>query len=426
VASDAESARGRPWKRRGPLVEDIQRHLRKAIFEGRYPPGTRLRQEQLAEELNVSRTPLREALRVLQNEGTLTSTPGRGVEVPPASLDDLLAASQFREALEGVAARLAAEGPGKALRPRLEKVLNRQHEVLEEGDDMVEFSARDADFHVAIVEATGNKYLPPQSAVIRMTTQVFRHLLLGYRRIDAERSIADHRRIAEAIYQGDGIAAEHWARAHIRIAIAAVADARASGPWRPTDGAAAELSFFSEEEARTLAAAADRIFPADDSSPGASALGAVEFLDRQLAGSWGAGEKLYREGPFLPSPDGRHGWQSPLTPADAYRQGLRALDRVAQERHGSPFADLAPGAQDALLTACQRGEAEADFGENLSAAEFFRLLRVNVVEGLFSDPRHGGNRDGRGWRWLGFPAAHAAYAIPQPDEEDGTAAVEEP
>jgi gluconate 2-dehydrogenase gamma chain len=424
VSSEPESAQGRPWKRRGPLVEDIQRHLRKAIFEGRYPPGTRLRQEQLAEELHVSRTPLREALRVLENEGTLTSTPGRGVEVPPASLDDLLAASQFREALEGVAARLAAEGPGMALRRRLEKVLRRQREVLEKGDDMVEFSARDADFHVAILESTQNKYLPAQSAVIRMTTQVFRHLLLGYRRIDAERSIADHMRIAEAIYQRDGIAAEHWARAHIRIAIAAVADARANGPWRPSEGTAPQLSFLNAEEARTLAAAADRVFPADDSSPAASALGAVEFIDRQLAGGWGAGEKLYRQGPFPPSPDGRHGWQSPLTPAEAYRRGLGALDAIARERHGAAFADLAPAAQDALLGACERGEVEADFGENLSAAEFFRLLRGNVVEGLFSDPRHGGNRDGRGWSWLGFPAAHAAYAVPRPEDEDGTAAVE--
>jgi DNA-binding GntR family transcriptional regulator len=225
------------WKRPGALVEDIQQHLRQAIFDGRYPPGTRLRQEQLADELKVSRTPLREALRVLQNEGILTSTPGRGVEVPFASLDDLLAASQFREVLEGVAARLAAEGPGETLLPKLDALLVRQRQILDEGADMVEFAVRDADFHVAILEATGNKYLPAQGAVIRMSTQVFRHLLLGFDRVDAERAIEDHKRIAEAIAEGDGIGAEQWARAHIRVAIAAVGDAREAKPGRKKSSA---------------------------------------------------------------------------------------------------------------------------------------------------------------------------------------------
>jgi DNA-binding GntR family transcriptional regulator len=232
VSPEGEPSDGRAWRRPGPLVEDIQQHLREAIFDGRYPPGTRLRQEQLAEELSVSRTPLREALRVLTNEGILTSTPGRGVEVPFASLDDLLAASQFREVLEGVSARLAAEGPAEALMPELDGILHRQRETLAEGGDMVEFSARDADFHVAILEAAGNKYLPSQGAVIRMTTQVFRHLLLGFDRVDAARSIEDHKRIAEAIYEGDGLGAEQWARAHIRVAIAAVRDAREDKPGR--------------------------------------------------------------------------------------------------------------------------------------------------------------------------------------------------
>jgi DNA-binding GntR family transcriptional regulator len=225
------------WRRSGALVEDIQQHLRQAIFNGRYPPGTRLRQEQLAEELSVSRTPLREALRVLQNEGVLSATPGRGVEVPFANLDDMLAASQFREALEGVAARLTAEGPADSLMPKLDGLLLRQRQILEVDGDMVEFSACDADFHVAILEAAGNKYLPPQGAVIRMSTQVFRHLLLGFDRVDAERAIEDHKRIAEAIYEGDGIGAEQWARAHIRVAIAAVGDAREAKPGRKKSSA---------------------------------------------------------------------------------------------------------------------------------------------------------------------------------------------
>jgi gluconate 2-dehydrogenase gamma chain len=173
------------------------------------------------------------------------------------------------------------------------------------------------------------------------------------------------------------------------------------------------LAFFTPVEARAIAAVADRIFPADGGSPSATELGAVEFIDAQLAGPWGQGDRLYRQGPFFPSPDGGHGWQSPLSPAEAYRHGLLTLDLLAHFRHGAVFAELVPDVQDALLSLCERGETNADFGENLGADEFFVLLRTNVVEALFADPRHGGNRDGRGWRWLGFPESRARYAEPE-------------
>jgi DNA-binding GntR family transcriptional regulator len=214
------------WERPPALVEDIQQHLRRSIFSGRYPPGTRLRQEQLAEELNVSRTPLREALRVLQNEGILTSSPGRSVVVASASLDDSLAACQFREVVEGVGARLAAQGPGEKLRTQLESLLQRQREVADAANwDESAFMERDADFHVAVLESTDNKYLRSQVPLVRMATQVFGPLL-GFEQPDAHRAILEHQRIAEAIFEGDGVAAEQWARAHIRVAIAAVAHAQ--------------------------------------------------------------------------------------------------------------------------------------------------------------------------------------------------------
>jgi DNA-binding GntR family transcriptional regulator len=215
------------WQRPPALVEDIQQHLRQSIFSGRYPPGTRLRQEQLAEELNVSRTPLREALRVLQNEGILTSSPGRSVVVASASLDDSLAACQFREVVEGLAARLNADAPDLSLKPRLDAILEQQREVAGSSTwDKSAFMQRDADFHVAILEATGNKYLRSQVPLVRMATQVFGPLL-GFDQPDAERSILEHQRISEAIFEGDGIGAEQWARAHIRVAIAAVQHAKA-------------------------------------------------------------------------------------------------------------------------------------------------------------------------------------------------------
>jgi gluconate 2-dehydrogenase gamma chain len=168
--------------------------------------------------------------------------------------------------------------------------------------------------------------------------------------------------------------------------------------------------FLQPDQARALAAAADRIFPGDGDSPSASALGAVEYIDGQLAGPWGQGDHLYRQGPFPAPQDSGHGWQSPLTPAEVYAHGLAALDEIARARHGAAFAELPPEAQDELLHACERGEVEADFGEGRSAAQFFALLKLNVVEGVFADPRYGGNRDFGGWRFIGFPEERARYA----------------
>jgi gluconate 2-dehydrogenase gamma chain len=191
-----------------------------------------------------------------------------------------------------------------------------------------------------------------------------------------------------------------------------------------TGAGAGELEFLDQSEARILAAAADRIFPADDDSPAASELGAVRFIDRQLAGGWGAGAMQYRHGPFRRWAGGGDGWQSPLTPAEAYRHGLAALDRGARARHGSGFAELGPADQDPLLVACERGGLEDEFGVELAPREFLELLRANVVEGLFSDPRYGGNLEGRGWSWLGFPASHVGYPAtdgiaPPPPGSDG-------
>ena len=94
------------------LVDEIQDHLREQIYAGRYPPGTRLLQEQIAEELDVSRTPLREALRVLEHEGLLSLTRGNGVEVVSVQRKRFLDALVLRAVVDGAAARTVAQrGP---------------------------------------------------------------------------------------------------------------------------------------------------------------------------------------------------------------------------------------------------------------------------------------------------------------------------
>lgn len=145
-----------------------------------------------------------------------------------------------------------------------------------------------------------------------------------------------------------------------------------------------------------LAALVERVFP------GAGEMGAVSYIEGQLASSWGRGEDMYRDGPFWAPQDSGHGWQSPLVPREVYAHGIDALERHARAQYGEPFAALAPASQDAALGALERGEVAV--AADMTSDAFFTLVRENVLEGVFGDPRHGGNRDGAGWRWLGYPA----------------------
>jgi gluconate 2-dehydrogenase gamma chain len=132
-----------------------------------------------------------------------------------------------------------------------------------------------------------------------------------------------------------------------------------------------------------------------------------EFIDRQLAGPWGAGLQFYAAGPFA-SGTPRQGYQLPHTPAALVREGLARLRPVAGERLGGRRLEEArPEELDALLRSLERGETRLD---PIPSAVFFRQLLDLAMEGFFSDPVYGGNRGMAGWKLVGFPGAHATYA----------------
>jgi gluconate 2-dehydrogenase gamma chain len=164
--------------------------------------------------------------------------------------------------------------------------------------------------------------------------------------------------------------------------------------------------FFNGEEARTADAALARVIPADENGPGAREAGVVVFLDRQLAGAWGHGDHFYRKGPFLPGTP-QQGYQLAFTPAEMFRLGFAKLEENAHKLRGAAFADLTPEQQDELLAQAEHGRL--DFGV-LPSAAFFASLVDATMEGFFSDPIHGGNRDMIGWKLVGFPGVHASYA----------------
>lgn len=140
------------------------------------------------------------------------------------------------------------------------------------------------------------------------------------------------------------------------------------------------LRFFTETEALIVAAAAARIFPSDDTGPGAREAGVAIFIDRQLAGPYGKDRFRYTQPPFEDAPR-EFGYQGSATPRQIYRDGLKTLQG---------FHLLAPGAQDKAL-------------RKIASTLFFSILRQNTIEGVFSDPMHGGNVDMVGWQLIGFP-----------------------
>lgn len=185
-------------------------------------------------------------------------------------------------------------------------------------------------------------------------------------------------------------------------------------PWRDglTDAPEAAVSgdwrYLSLTEAGFLTAAADRLIPPDESGPSASQAGVVIFLDRQLAGEYGAGAHFYLEGPWANGTD-TQGYQSRFTPAQFYRHAISAIaTAVGHTNKGKAFEALDPGAQDALLKQMESGLLE--LGGPITSKAFFAMFLQNVLEGYFSDPIYGGNKGGSAWAMIGFPGAHYDYS----------------
>jgi gluconate 2-dehydrogenase gamma chain len=156
-----------------------------------------------------------------------------------------------------------------------------------------------------------------------------------------------------------------------------------------------------------IVAAVDTLIPADALGPSGSDCGVAVFIDRQLGGAFGAGARLYRQGPFVKGKP-EHGYQLPLTPREFFQTGIALVNAWTREVHHKPFDALAPSDRVAVLQLLERGGV--DLGP-LGSAEFFEALLTLTMEGMFSDPIYGGNRDKAGWKLLGYPGLPATYQI---------------
>jgi DNA-binding GntR family transcriptional regulator len=140
------------------LRDQVRDLLLSRVMSGEYPPGSRLVETRIAQELGVSQAPVREALRDLEQLGCVEYEPFRGSSVRALSVHDLLEAFPVRAALEGLACRLAAERISDA---QLEQLAALVEEMRAAPDPRAESTA-DSEFHATIVEAAGNATLSRQ------------------------------------------------------------------------------------------------------------------------------------------------------------------------------------------------------------------------------------------------------------------------
>ena len=180
-----------------PLREVVFEYLREAILEGKYEPGKRLMEIQLAEELGVSRTPIREAIRKLELEGLVIMVPRRGAYVTEVLVDDMVEVLEIRGALEGLAASLAAERMTDIEIDKLKKTSYefKKYHLEKNIKGMIE---KDIEIHERIFSSAGNKRLYQMSQNLREQVYRFRvRYISEYNR--SEELVEDHQKIVDAI-----------------------------------------------------------------------------------------------------------------------------------------------------------------------------------------------------------------------------------
>jgi len=193
----------------------------------------------------------------------------------------------------------------------------------------------------------------------------------------------------------------------VAAAATAAVVATPSAQAQPAGGVAPGYALLNLDEAAFVEALVDHMVPADEHSPKGTDMGINIFIDRALAGGWGKGDRLYMQGPWkagVPS----QGYQLPLTPAELYRAGIAATNAHCSKAYGKTFDRLDAKQKQEVLVGLS--SAKISFSGGLPVRVFWSTVYQTVVEGMFSDPIYGGNRNKSGWKMVGFPGVVATHA----------------
>lgn len=165
-------------------------------------------------------------------------------------------------------------------------------------------------------------------------------------------------------------------------------------------------AFLNTDEAAFVEAMVDHMVPADELTPKGTDIGINIFIDRALGGAWGKGDRLYMQGPWKPGVPSQ-GYQLPLTPAQLYRAGIEATNAHCVKTYGKSFDRLTEAQREEVLIGLST--AKIAFDNGLPVRVFWTTLYQSVMEGMFSDPIYGGNRNKAGWKLIGFPGVIAVH-----------------
>lgn len=196
-----------------PLREVVAETLRDAIINGVLKPGERLMEIQLAEELGVSRTPVRESIRKLELEGFVVMVPRRGTYVADLSIKDINEVYEIRTVLDVLAAGLAAERITEEELEELERLLVQISELADQSDveKLIEY---DTQFHDVLYRASRNDRLVGIINNLREQFTRFRSISMQYPG-RLQNTVAEHTRLVEAIAQRNPELAQQIAREHM-------------------------------------------------------------------------------------------------------------------------------------------------------------------------------------------------------------------
>ncbi len=196
-----------------PLREIVYEELKRRILTGLIRPGMRMMEVDLADEMGVSRTPVREAIRKLEKENLVTIRPGKGAYASLMSVKRMMDILEVRSNLEALAACLAAERMQREEINALKQVVEQFEEALSKGD-MQAMIETDSRFHRMIVDASGNSHLI--SLVEQLQELVLRFRYIYYKDFKrAEEMVPEHRCILKAISDKDSERAGEAAFNHI-------------------------------------------------------------------------------------------------------------------------------------------------------------------------------------------------------------------
>lgn len=197
------------------LVDRVYHEIQNKILNNTWSTGHQALEQELAEELGVSRTPVREALMRLERDGLVKVVPRHGMRVLPISLTDVLEIYQILTSLESLSVELAAARKlsAKELQflERASQAMNKAHEA----SDLKAWAQADEDFHYHLVELSGNRILTEMVDNFWARAQRARLTMLSLRNSPTN-STREHAKLLDAIRNGDGALARETLEAHRR------------------------------------------------------------------------------------------------------------------------------------------------------------------------------------------------------------------